>query len=189
MKDLATIIKRCLEQDRKAQQALYEGHFQFLMSVCYRYESNQQDAVALVNHVFLKVLNNLEAFDQQKPFLPWIKRITVNACIDHVRSKQRHNGQTVFLNGEQWNSEAENLEYDDELYDHLSYDELLDMLNSLSEPERTVFNLFAIDNYSHKEIGEQMGISDRTSKRCVQRARMQLQRLLKKHAFKLKGAS
>lgn len=189
MKDLANTIALCIDNNRKAQQALYEAHFNFLMSICYRYESNQQDAIALVNKVYLKVLNNLSSFDTTKPFLPWIKRIGVNTCIDYLRSKQRLNGQVVFLNEEQWEKEGEHHEYLADNAADLSYDDLLDILNQLAEPERTVFNLFAIDEYTHKEIADQLGISERTSKRHVQRARMHLQNLLKKRALILKGAS
>lgn len=189
MKDLEKTISRCLKNDRNAQQALYQAHFNFLMSICYRYESNQQDEVALVNQVFLKILNNLEAFDQQKAFLPWTKRIAVNTCIDYLRGKKRLNGQVVFLNEEQWDKEGEAMEYAEDAAEDMSYDDLLAILNQLSEPERTVFNLFAIDEYTHKEIADQLGISERTSKRHVQRARMHLQNLLKKRAFILKGAS
>lgn len=189
MKDLEKTISRCLKNDRNAQQALYQAHFNFLMSICYRYESNQQDALALVNQVFLKILNSLGTYDLDKAFLPWIKRISINTCIDYLRGKKRLNGQVVFLNEEQWEKEGEVLEYAEEAASDLNYDELLEILNQLAEPERTVFNLFAIDEYTHKEIAEQLGISERTSKRHVQRARMHLQNLLKKRAFILKGAS
>jgi RNA polymerase sigma-70 factor (ECF subfamily) len=189
MKDLASTIAKCIDNDRNAQQVLYKAHFNFLMSVCYRYESNQQDAVALVNQVFLKILNNLNSYDNAKDFLPWVKRITINTCIDYLRSKQRLNGQVVFLNEEQWEKEGEQQEYVEDTAADLSYEALLEMLNQLAEPERTVFNLFAIDEYTHKEIANQLGISERTSKRHVQRARMHLQNLLKKRALILKGAS
>jgi RNA polymerase sigma factor (sigma-70 family) len=189
MKDLANTIAECMNNNRKAQQDLHQAHFNFLMSVCYRYESNQQDAVALVNQVFLKILNNLNSYDIAKPFLPWVKRIAVNTCIDYLRSKQRLNGQVVFLNEEQWEKESEQQEYNEDTAADLSYDALLEILNQLVEPERTVFNLFAIDEYTHKEIADQLGISERTSKRHVQRARMHLQNLLKKRALILKGAS
>jgi RNA polymerase sigma-70 factor (ECF subfamily) len=189
MKDLATTIEKCCKNDRNAQEALYRAHFNFLMSICYRYESNQQDTIALVNEVYLKILNNLTIFNVNQPFLPWIKRIAINACIDYLRQKHRLNGQVVLLNEEQWEKENDVHVYDEAIAADLSYETLLTLLNKLAEPERTVFNLYAIDDYSHKEIAETLGISERTSKRHVQRARMYLQNLIKKHVPELNGAS
>ena len=189
MKNLKEIIQDCLKNDRKAQQALYEKHFGFLMSICYRYENNEQDALALVNKVFLKVLTKLDVFDSNQPFLPWLKRITLNTAIDEMRSKHRLNGQMVLLNDEQWeiaNESHTDLEVD---VDDITYEELLAMLNSLPEPERTVFNLFAIDELPHKDIAALLSISERSSKRHLRSAREQLQQKLSAREIEMKGAS
>lgn len=189
MKALAETISRCLKDDRRAQEALYRGHFNFMMSIYYRYENNEQDALALVNKVFLKVLNKLEVYDPKQPFLPWLKRLALNTAIDEIRLKKRINGQLVLMDDDEWNVADNHFEELDVEAADATYEELIAMLNSLPEPERTVFNLFAIDNQGHKDIAALLGISERSSKRHLRSAREQLQRKLHERDLKMKGVS
>ena len=157
------------------------------MRICYRYEHNYQDAVALLNQGFLKILNGLSAFDTAKPFLPWIKRIMVNEAIDYIRRNKKHLNGTVFLDEDDWERETQRedvLEHTD----HLTYEDYQEMLAELPHMEQTVFNLFAIDEYAHKEIAEMLGVSERTSKRYLQGARQLLQKMIKEKLTLLKGA-
>jgi len=189
MKDLKKTIQACQKNDRKAQKALYEHYYGFFISICYRYESNEQDAVAMVNASFLKVLNNLDAYDTDKPFIPWLKRITLNTAIDQLRKKHRLNGQMVLLDENEWEQKADvhyNVDVEEE---DVTYEDLLALLNSLPEPERTVFNLYAIDEFPHKEIAALLNISERSSKRHLSNAREQLKKKLSAPEFEMKGAS
>lgn len=182
------LIEACLQNDRKAQKALYEQYFQYLMSICYRYEHNSQDAVAIVNQAFLKIILNLESFDQNKPFLPWIKRITVNVSIDHIRKKKSTYGSTIFLDEEGWEKEGDENETIDENNDNLIYEDYILMMEKLEEPTKTIFNLYAIDEYSHKEIAEKLNISERTSKRYLSKAREALKSMIAAKKTLMKGA-
>lgn len=158
------------------------------MSICYRYEKNEQDAVALLNQSFLKIINKLNTYDQTKAFEPWIKRITVNEAIDAFRKKKNTRLQTVFLNGEQWQDEADTgLETDVENQD-LTYHDYINMMNELDEPARTIFNLYAIDDYPHADIAAELGISVRSSKRHLSKARHDLQAMIVKRQRELKQA-
>lgn len=188
MQNLPNLIAQCLADDRKAQKELYETYFDYLMRICYRYEHNYQDAVSLLNQGFLKILKGLSAFDTTKPFLPWIKRIMVNEAVDHLRRNKKHLNGTVFFDDEGWERETER---EDEALDHtehLTFEDYMAMLTELPTMEQTVFNLFAIDDFGHKEIGELLSISERTSKRYLQTARQLLQKMIKEKVTLLKGA-
>lgn len=188
MQNLNHLINKCIDNDRKAQKALYEQYFQFLMSVCYRYENNQQDVVALLNQSFLKIITHLKSFDQSKPFLPWIKRIAVNEAIDHLRKKKRINGQVVFLEEDEWEREINISEEDISELSDLQYEDYLEMMENLDEPCKTIFNLYAIDELRHIEIADLLGISERTSKRHLSRAREKLKNMITAKKRILKGA-
>jgi len=188
MQDLNNTIKQCIKGDRKAQQVLYEKHFQFLMSILYRYEHNQQDAVALLNQAFLNIITHLNSFDQQKPFLPWIKRIAINVAIDHIRSRKKIKAQTVFMDDQNWEAQTELFEEDLTDIPELEYEDYLNMMDALDEPAKTIFNLYAIDDYSHYEIAEKLDISERTSKRYLRKARAALQHMIAEKTILMKGA-
>jgi len=188
MQDLNNTIKQCIKGDRKAQQVLYEKHFQFLMSILYRYEHNQQDAVALLNQAFLNIITHLNSFDQQKPFLPWIKRIAINVAIDHIRSRKKIKAQTVFMDDQNWEAQTELFEEDLTDILELEYEDYLAMMDALDEPAKTIFNLYAIDDYSHYEIAEKLDISERTSKRYLRKARAALQQMIAAKTILMKGA-
>jgi len=189
MQNLTNLIAQCLANDRKAQKELYESHFDYLIRICYRYEHNYQDAVALLNQGFLKILNSLSAFDTAKPFLPWIKRIMINEAVDYLRRNKSHHNGTVFLDDDDWERETEREDNDVlDHTDHLAYEDYVEMLAGLPHMEKTVFNLYAIDDFAHKEIAGLLQISERTSKRYLQNARLLLQTLIKEKVTLLKGA-
>lgn len=158
------------------------------MSVCYRYERNYQDAVALLNQSFLKIINNLPGYDQSKPFEPWVKRITVNEAIDTFRRKKNIKAQTIFLDDDQWEGESDQLEDVEIDTSELTYADYIAMMNDLDEPARTIFNLYAIDEYKHAEIAKELGISVRSSKRYLSKARLNLQAMIMEKQKVLKRA-
>ena len=188
MQNLKKLIKQCIKGDRKAQKVLYENHYQFLMSICYRYQHNYQDAVSLTNQAFLKIITNLETYDTTQPFLPWIKRITINVAIDHIRKNRRIDGQTIFLEDSTQDPESDFTE--EELHDlpELIYEDYIEMMNALEEPTRTIFNLYAIDDLKHKEIADKLGISERSSKRYLSYARKALKGMISEKKKILKRA-
>jgi RNA polymerase sigma factor (sigma-70 family) len=169
------MLQRAAHGDRKAQYLLYKQCFPVLMGVCARYRFEGQDAVAAVNQAFLKITQNLGNFPAEGNFEAWIRRIQINQLIDEFRRQKRHNShitmpedleRTASLAGGtvSWNEAASNLE--------AGYIERL--LQKLPPVTRQVFNLFALDGFSHAEIGTMLGISDGTSKWHVNAARSQL---------------
>lgn len=168
------LIKRLVKQDRKAQMELYRICFSLLMSVAYRYKKNEEDAAALSNDAFLKILTNIKKYNSNNPFEAWIRRIAINTAIDDYRKNKKR--EEMFEAADSFEG-IEKVTYN-EIDNQIETDELNDMLLELPKATRVVFNLFAIDGYSHKEITEELGIGLETSKWHMKEARKRLKAVL-----------
>lgn len=167
------LIDKLINGDRKSQLALYRHYFSLMMSAAYRYHKNEDDAAAVVNEAFLKVLTNIEKYRPEVPFKAWMKRIVLNVIIDEYRKNKRR--KDMFVPSEDHHPEA-NIHSET---DKMMEDEYLDhLLKQLPNGTRVVFNMFAIDGYSHKEIAEELTISVETSKWHVKEARKRLKGML-----------
>ena len=171
------IIKSCNSDDRKAINLLYEHCFRFLMPICYRYHKNEEDARAALNNGFLKILNGLKKLEGDVNFNAWSKRIMVNTLIDEYRKNKKYNSQIL-----KSDSETE-LDYhstgsSNSAESNLGYENIMELLTELPEISAIVFKLFVIEGYSHKEIGEQLEMSEGTSKWHLSTARKQLRERL-----------
>jgi RNA polymerase sigma factor (sigma-70 family) len=176
------ILDGCLENNRHCQKALYDQYFGFLMGICYRYLQDANEARFLVNEGFFKILTRLEKYDQRIPFEIWIRRVMVNTLIDHFRKNAKRKQLVVLQDETKHNLDgAGDLNYAEA---EVETEHLQLMLKQVPEVSRKVFNLFAIDGYSHKEIAEQMQISEGTSKWHVSSARQVLRGLLKQYLNK-----
>ena len=172
------ILEKCMKDDRKAQLALYKSCYGILLSVCLRYEKNKEDAEFLLNKGFFKVLTKLHFFKDDRPFEAWIRRIMINVIIDEYRktSKRRNvvqfsDIQSVGSNDSRWvEYNAADLDFEAE--------ELLNMVQQLPPESRNVFNLYTVEGYAHKEIGNMLGISDGTSKWHLSFARKKLREMI-----------
>ena len=171
--ELKHIIIRCIRKDLKAQELLYRNFYGFAMGICLRYSSNRYDARIIVNDGFLKVFNNLYKFDSEKPFNPWLGRIMSNTAIDHYRSELKHMNLLDI-------SEVDEIYESATIESKLHYEELIKLIQELAPSYRTVFNLYAIDGFSHEEISKKLKISVGGSKSNLFKARKKLQLLLKK---------
>ncbi|WP_345949565.1 MULTISPECIES: sigma-70 family RNA polymerase sigma factor [unclassified Mucilaginibacter] len=173
--DLHQLITACQQQDRKSQKMLYKAFYGFAMGICLRYANNRYEAAEIMNQGFLKMFNNLNKYDESRPFKAWLGRIMMNMSIDYYRSNLKV-AYTEDL------TEAEHLT-DNELPDKkINYQELLDMIQRLPQAYRTVFNLYAIEGYTHEEIGEMLNISAGTSKSNLFKAREKLKKMILKAA-------
>lgn len=169
----AALIEACLRQDRKAQSELYRRCFGVLMGICMRYLSNEQEAVATLNQGFLKILHGLKDRNPNAPLEAWMRRIMINTVIDEYRRQRKYHekmqvedfGETTAYDGYVDVNEADQ---------RLDAEELEQMIQALPPMSRQVFNLYAVDGYSHREIAELLGISEGTSKWHVSSARSQL---------------
>ena len=154
------LIKRLKNNDRKAQLELYNQCFSILMSISYRYKNNKEDAVSIANNSFLKILTKIGSYNKTSPFEAWIRRIAINTAIDEYRKDKRNKEIIDYIDNYASNDDFSINEYDLKL----NAEELNGMILKLPKATNHVFNLFAIDGYSHKEISKMLNISVNTSK-------------------------
>lgn len=164
------LLNDCKKQDRRAQHELYKSCFPHLFKVAIRYSNNKDDALTLLNNAFLKILTNLDKYKNEIPFIVWAKKVVINTVIDEYRKNKKYAEQHQLTD---WSDEQEqnfyvNPERADKKFD---LDDILKMVNGLSPATRSVFNLYVIDGYSHKEIAELLSISEGTSKWHLSEAR------------------
>ena len=164
------IVRGCKAGNRKAQRLLYDRYSKKMLGVSLRYCQNKQEAEDVLQEGFIKVFMNIDSFKEQGSFEGWVRRIMVNTAINNYQSNlKRYYHSDV---EEEAGIPSENID----ALNKLSAKDLLKMIQSLPEGYRVVFNLFAIEGYSHKEIGEMLGISENTSKSQLSRARLSLQK-------------
>ncbi|MBV6646944.1 MAG: sigma-70 family RNA polymerase sigma factor [Cyclobacteriaceae bacterium] len=170
-----SLLLECKEGKSGGQEMLYKHFYGFAMNICYRYVRNEEEAVEILNDSFLKVFKHIDRFDMSRPFEPWLKTILVNNSINYLK-KHRRFQHTENDGLDQLN--AENMDQD--AIGHLSYLELLNMVQQLSPAYRAVFNMYVIDGYKHEEIADKLQISVNTSKTNLLRARENLKKMIVK---------
>jgi len=169
------IREGCVKGDRKHQQMLYNLFSSKMFAVCLRYANEYNSAQDLLQEGFVKVFRNIEKFRGEGSFEGWVRRIFVNTAIEHYRKQVN----LYALH----DSEARGYEYYEEnALETLKHQDIMKMIQKLSDGYRTVFNLYVIEGFSHKEIGDMMGISEGTSKSQLARARYLLQKMITENA-------
>jgi RNA polymerase sigma factor (sigma-70 family) len=169
--EIKNIIIGCLKGNRRDQELLYRRYAAKLYAVCLQYTGNDEEAQDILQEGFIKIFENLVHYKHEGSFEGWIRRIIVNTALEKFRSK--HN---LFRVDDIDRIPEPDAEPDNEDYAGLEATDLLDIIRGLPPKYRMVFNLFAIEGYSHKEISEMINISEGTSKSNVSRARAILQR-------------
>jgi RNA polymerase sigma factor (sigma-70 family) len=171
-KEHKAIIDGCKQGNRKAQEALYKAYYKAMMSICLRYTKSEDDAVEVLNNGFLKVFQNIKRYEPgQASLYTWIRTLVVNSCLDFVKRKTKTEKHQE-LNGTDVNVPAD-------VVSKLKASELLTLVRSLPPATAAVFNLYAVEGYSHKEIADLLSISTGTSKWHLSEARKQLQQKIK----------
>ena len=171
MTEIKDIISGCLKGNRRDQELLYRRHAARLYAVSLQYSGNDEEARDILQEGFIKIFENLVNYKHEGSFEGWIRRIIVNTALEKYRSK--HLLQRVDDIDQIPEPEANP---DNEDYAGLQAIDLMTIIRDLPPKYRMVFNLFAIEGYSHKEIGKMMNISEGTSKSNLSRARVILQR-------------
>ncbi|PCJ66693.1 MAG: RNA polymerase subunit sigma-24 [Bacteroidetes bacterium] len=169
-------IESCIKGDRKAQYLLYKSLYTRHMGMCLRYRKDKDSATVSFNNGFVKVLDGLPKLKDLAVFEGWVKRILINQMITEITRDRKYNERYKEYDDIEMNTKTIVLNTGSE---NLNADYLQDMIYKLPTMTRTVFNLFAIEGYGHKEIGKMLGISEGTSKWHVAEARKRLQALLK----------
>ena len=172
------IIAGCKEQKREAQKMLYEVYARKMYSICLRYSSDQGAAQDLLQDGFMKVFANIDSFQDRGSFEGWLKRIFINLALENLRKKK-----SIIMTSDDIQDLPDIVDdstEDEQMY-KISESELLKMVQDLPRGYSTVFNLYAIEDYSHKEIAEMMSISEGTSRSQYVRARQILQEKVKQY--------
>ncbi len=169
--ELNKLIKQCIKGNRLAQKELYQKFSPMLFAVIKRYIKNDYDAEDVLIDTFMKIYDNINRFSRKGSFEAWIRKIAVRESLMFLR---RNKVFKMFI-------EADNLIIPDKITieDKLSFDELLKIMDLLPVGYRTVFNLYVIEGYKHKEIAEKLGISINTSKSQLRLAKERMRKLVK----------
>jgi len=171
LSEIKKILKGCLAGNRRDQELLYRRYAAKLYAVCLQYSGNDEEARDILQEGFIKIFDNLPHYKYEGSFEGWIRRIIVNTALEKYRA--RHNLYRVDDIDMIPDPDAEP---DTEDYAGLEASDLLGIIRELPPKYRMVFNLFAIEGYSHKEISKMVNISEGTSKSNLSRARVILQR-------------
>lgn len=166
------LIEGCLKEDRRFQKELYERYASSLYAVCFRYCKNREEAQDVLHEGFIKAIKNLHNFEGKGSFEGWLRRIMVNTSLELFRKNKHLSVVEDIENADEHSIESKALE-------NMSANELLQLVNALPAGFKVVFNLYAIEGFSHKEIADQLGISVGTSKSQLSRARVSLQNMIK----------
>lgn len=180
------LIAGCVRQDRNCQKALYEQFYGKMLGVCIRYARDREEARDMLHEGFIKVFGSIRSFAGKGSFEGWIRRIMVNTSVDHLRrNKHEYLIVSTVRAGEQ-PEQVDEVDEDDML-DVIGKEEIMAAVQQLSPAYRTVFNLYVIEEYAHKEIAEMLNISEGTSKSNLAKARFQLKKNLTKLMHKADG--
>jgi RNA polymerase sigma factor (sigma-70 family) len=166
------IVKGCIEKNAIAQKHLYEKYVRKMMGVCLRYCNSSEEAEDVVQMGFISVFENIESYKGTGSLEGWIRKILVNTALTNIRKNKKFK-QNVELDSVEFMIPSTT-----HLNDNFGAQDLLKIIQTLPVGFKTVFNLYAIEGYSHKEIGEMLNISEGTSKSQYSRAKAHLQKII-----------
>ena len=172
------LVRGCVENDPKAQKELYHKFCGAMMGICVRYAPTVHEAEDLLQEGFIKVFRKIHTFEGKGYLAGWIKRVMVNTCLTYYRDNKNLR-MYAELDEEVLKEEAS---FD--ILSQLSADDLVQKIQRLPNGFRIVFNMYAIEGFSHQEIADKLEVSVGTSKSQLSRARAYLQRILKEEEAK-----
>lgn len=169
-----SLIKKCASGDSLAQKTFYEKFAGKMMGVCLRYAKDYEEAQDVMQDAFIKIFGKLADYEKKGSLEGWIRRIVVNTALDSYRKNKKHQ-QNVAVDTVDYLLENKTF-----IIEELNADDLLAVIKTIPAGYQMVFNLFAIEGYSHREIAEKLNITESTSKSQYSRARKLLRDLLVK---------
>ncbi len=183
--ELKLIIEGCVRNERKSQEKLFQLFYGKMMVVCLRYCPDRDTAQEVLQEGFIKIFEKLEHFDYKGSFEGWIRRIIANTAIDSIRKAKK----LVYVENEDYifQSSLENPMEEREISElkEVKASIAMEAIEQLSPAYKMVFNLYVIEEFSHKEIAEILGISEGTSKSNLAKAKQNLQRIIEKRMVNL----
>lgn len=166
------LVKECISGNATAQKTFYDLFAKKMMGVCLRYTKDPEEAQDVLQDGFIKVFTKLPKFVNKGSLEGWVRRIMVNTALDQYRKNKK------FQRDVEIDSVSYKLEKSDFIIESINANDLLKIIHTIPEGYRVVFNLFAIEGYSHKEIAESLGVTESTSKSQYSRAKKMLRKLL-----------
>ena len=165
------LIDACINNERWAQQAIYEMFYSDMIGICMRYANNVGDAQDIVHDGFIKVFKYIAKYNKGTSLKAWMKRLMINTAIDYYRKNKRRRTEEI--------TEAFRLSsHEADALSDVSEKEILAFIQMLTPSYRMVFNLYVIEGYSHIEVGKLLGIKESTSRSNLVKARCKLKELI-----------
>jgi len=185
------LISDCIKHNKTAQRELYNKYSPVMRAICMRYSGDMAEAKDIMQDGFIKVFLNIGTYVGKGSFEGWIKRIMINTAIKHFHKKKKNKEVYLNDNADNYQEISDEDSYNDENYEGSNYNvvriadfsesELMQSLNILKDNYRLVFNLYVMEDFSHKEISEMLNIDEKTSRSRLFRARNMVQ----EHLFEL----
>jgi len=167
------LIQGCRDNDRKYQELLYRKYAKKMYGICMSYAKDRSMAQEILQDGFVKVFKKIDTFKEQGSLEGWIRKIITNTALDYLRQKSK---LYEFIDD---NKEVEEERLDNSILEKINADGIFKLIGQLPEGAKAVFNLYAVEGYSHKEIAEKLEITEGTSKSQFKRARSLLKSLLR----------
>lgn len=180
MVDQHKLFKDCLKGKREAQRQLYDLFSEAMLAVCYRYTKSIEDAEDVLQEGFIKVFTHLHQFKAEGEIGAWVRRIMVNTSINYLKKNSRYQAELSFSDLPMHPVYFDNPEF------HIGAKELADLIRQLPPGFQTIFNLHAVEGFTHVEIGQMLGINEGTSRSQYARARALLISWIKKMTLTVK---
>lgn len=162
------LIKGCVKEDRVCQKELYKRFAGKMMAVCLRYSNSKMEAEDILQDGFIKVFDNLSKFKMEGSLEGWVRRIMVNTAINKIRSNKMK-FDDISAGSNEWDH------YENSVIDKMSEQDLLKLVSQMPQGYKYVFSMYAIEGYSHKEIADNLGIEEASSRSQYAKAKKYLQ--------------
>ena len=166
------ILKGCLQNDPAAQRELYNRYSPKMLSVCYRFAHNREDAEDMLQEGFIKIFSQMHTFGNRGAFEGWIRRIIVHTCINILKKNKKFNESVDIIHA------TGAVVREESVPSIVQAKQIVECIRMLPIGYRTVLNLYAIEGYSHREIGIMLDIEESTSRSQYTRAKAMLEEIL-----------
>ncbi|WP_243098140.1 RNA polymerase sigma factor [Serpentinicella alkaliphila] len=177
------IINLCLQNDIDGFNSLYSKYEKYIYRLCYYYTNSKEDSLDLLQDIYIKIYKAISTFDNKRPLIPWIKKISINTCQNYIRDNKNNLGNKALSN----NIDIINLQSNSDIEDIVEFIDtkkaLVDAIRLLPEDIKSVVILRHVENLSYKEISEYMSIPIGTVKTYLFRGRKQIKDYLKKEGI------
>jgi len=169
------IISGCKTGNRLAQKYFVETYSSYIFTICRRYIKREDVAKDCLQDTLIHVLKKIDKYSEQGRFKSWLSAVTVNKCIEQIRKEKKNLYSDVDLIPEHGMNETVSLK--------LEYDDIMKFIDTIPEKYRIVINMFLVEGYSHKEIGDKLGITESSSRALLSRAKKMINKAFKNESI------